>query len=229
MLVLSRKKTECIVIDGTIQVEVVSHLKGLVYIKLLTPRALSVTLGPKREPRDGFATQPPPKPINGHDQLNLAIAIRDVVRLGDRISLGVVDADATRVLFVVDAPPGTKIRAVGKLELEPDVRSTGQSLLQFMEPGEKLKRDQDAENSAHDGKRNGTPSTGFKGWSDNRPLKRRPARPNLLPFPSLGLPAEKPIPKISSERSAKGPDALIPPKRADDASRNDGEGSSKDD
>ena len=55
MLVVSRKKHDTIDIDGSIHVEVISHMKDLVWVKLLTPRSLSVTAGSKKELRGKVA------------------------------------------------------------------------------------------------------------------------------------------------------------------------------
>jgi hypothetical protein len=194
MLVVSRKKHESIVIDGSIHVEVVSHMKDLVWVKLLTPRSLMVTVGSKKPLRENSLSTKP-KAVNGHDQLNLAIGTREFVRLGESIVLGLVDADTSRALFLVDVPRGTKVVAQTKQELAPEVRSTGQSLLQFMEPGERLKRDQqvDAGDLGKDGgepKKNGVhaggmKATGMKRETTGPPPRKRLAGPSFLPFPSV--------------------------------------------
>jgi sRNA-binding carbon storage regulator CsrA len=202
MLVVSRKKHETIDIDGSIHVEIVSHMKDLVWVKLLTPRSVNVTAGSKKELRGNSLGSSNATTINGHDQFNLAIGTREFVRLGDAIVLGVIDADSSRALFFVEAPTGTTIVAHSKSELEPEVRSSGQSLLQFMEPGERLKRDQEADfggspTEGSESKKNGSHAPGMKN-SSARPLRKRDSGPNLLPFPFQPLPKKTATPLANS-------------------------------
>jgi len=60
---------------------------------------------------------------------------QQIVHLGESVSLGVVDADKSRVLFFVDAPAGTSVMAVDQGGQDRANASSNQILLQFMGQG----------------------------------------------------------------------------------------------
>src|SRR5262245_56165600 len=95
MFVLSRKKHESIIIDGVIRVEVANPMKGMVRLRLVAPRTLGVVVASSSA--DGSANKADHALDNnssGLDQLlNVTMAAREVIRLGESISLGVVDSD----------------------------------------------------------------------------------------------------------------------------------------
>jgi hypothetical protein len=144
MLVVSRKKRECLVIDGVIHVEVVGLIQGVARLRLMAPRTIRVK---------GDAARPASRPADdpgrasGASALELrdvTMAARDVIRLGESVSLGMVDADKTRALLFVDAPPGTRVVAAEPQGRQPEsAPASQQSLLQFMDQGDHAKRDQE--------------------------------------------------------------------------------------
>jgi sRNA-binding carbon storage regulator CsrA len=146
MIVISRKKHECLVIDGVIRVEVVNLIQGVVCLRLMAPRAIKVDTGAAgREP---IAPRDEAKGSKGTglDLLHLTMATRDVIRLGETMSLGIVDADKSRALLFVDAPQGARVIAEDKPESAQDQKTGSQQcLLQFMDQSDHVKRTEQPE------------------------------------------------------------------------------------
>ena len=108
----------------------------------------------------------------GTDVFHMTLVNQQVVPLGESMSLGVVDADKSRVLFFVDAPLSTSVTAVGQEEpdprtdLEPDSASVHA-------PGHRAAGGAARENGLGVGSRKGQPTSDGSGGG-----------PDLLPFPS---------------------------------------------
>ena len=71
----------------------------------------------------------------GMEVFHLTLINQQIVHLGESVSLGVVDADRSRVLFFVDAPVGTSVTAVDREGLDRANASSNQIFLQFMGQG----------------------------------------------------------------------------------------------
>ena len=112
MLVLSLKKSEAILIDGMIRIEVVSLARATVRVRLMAPRSLQVTSGPSRKENRERQDAPARTGPAGMDVSHMTLLNQQVFPLGETVNLGVVDADKSRVLFFVDAPLGTSITTV---------------------------------------------------------------------------------------------------------------------
>ena len=109
----------------------------------------------------------------------MTLVNQQIVALGDSVSLGVVDADKTRVLFFVDAPAGTSVTAVDPERPDRASASSTQILLQFMGQGsERLEGTQEKS----------TPGAN----PHNGEAPRKGSGPDLLPFPFN--PPDKPRP-----------------------------------
>jgi carbon storage regulator CsrA len=172
MLVLSRKKNEAILIDGVIRIEVVNVAKATVRVRLTAPRSLQLPRGlAKKEARDRQDSPPRMSPV-GVDVFLMTLVNQQVVPIGESVSLGVVDADKSRVLFFVDAPLGTSVTAVEQEELDRENPSSKQILLQFMGQG----ADRPEEHRER-------PSPG--GGSREDRTTRDGSGPDVLPFPSV--------------------------------------------
>jgi sRNA-binding carbon storage regulator CsrA len=135
MLVLSRKKSETLLINGVIRIEVMHLTKATVRLRVSMPKGPQHSLSiARKEPRQrngglGKAAQA------GMNVVHMTLLNQQVVDLDPAISLGVVDADKARVLLVVDAPAGT---GISTLEPHDPTRNDGaekQNLLQFMGQG----------------------------------------------------------------------------------------------
>src|SRR5208283_3935764 len=112
MLVLSRKKSEAILIDGVIRIEVVNIAKATVRVRVIAPRSLQLPHGfARKEARDRQDSPARTSPMGVH-VYHMTLVNQQVVPLCESMSLGVVDADKSRVLFFVDAPVGTSVMAV---------------------------------------------------------------------------------------------------------------------
>ncbi len=135
MLVLSRKKCEAILIDGAIRIDILNTAKATVRVRLLAPRNLQLPHGvARKEIRDRQDSPAIISPVGMH-VFHMTLLNQQIVQLGESVSLGVVDADKSRVLFFVDAPVGTSVRAVDQEGLERPNASSKQILLQFMGQG----------------------------------------------------------------------------------------------
>ncbi len=172
MLVLSRKKSEAILIDGVIRIEVINMIKAMVRVRLMAPRSLQLPHGGARKDiRDRQDTPARTAPV-GMDVFHMTLVNQQVLPLGKCLNLGVVDVDKSRVLFFVDAPPGTSIIAAEPEGPDCANASAKQILLQFM--GQDAERtDEHHQKPAPGTLRNG--QTSIEGSS---------AEPDLLPFPS---------------------------------------------
>jgi sRNA-binding carbon storage regulator CsrA len=175
MLVLSRKKSEAILIDGVIRIEVVNLIKAMVRVRLLAPRGLQLPRSAARkeirDPHDSLARTN----AAAMDVFHMTLVNQQILPLRECLNLGVVDVDKSRALFFVDAPLGTSVMAA-----EPDAQdragaSPSQILLQFMAQGAE-RPEQQREKSAPGGSRVG--QTSIEGSS---------AEPDVLPFPSNQL------------------------------------------
>jgi sRNA-binding carbon storage regulator CsrA len=177
MVVLARKKHEAILIDGVIRIEVVNVTKATVRVRLRAPRGLPSLQG--LAPKSGIQRDAPPARIVpvGMDDFLMTLVNQQVVNLGESISLGVVDADKSRVLFFVDAPMGIPVTALKTQGEDRPGSSAQQTFLQFM--------GQAAECPRGDG---ATPASPSGGTIDEVPVDE--SEPKLLPFPTR-LPKRK--------------------------------------
>jgi sRNA-binding carbon storage regulator CsrA len=172
MLVLSRKKSEAILIDGVIRIEVVNMAKATVRVRLMAPRSLRLPHGlTRKETLDRQDALARVSPV-GMDVFHMTLINQQVVPLGDSMNLGVVDADKSRVLFFVEAPLGTSVMAVDQAGPARANASSNQILLQFMGQGTE-RPEEHREKPAPGGSREGQTATDGSG-----------AGPDLLPFPS---------------------------------------------
>ncbi len=171
MLVLSRKKCEAILIDGVIRIEIVNMAKGTVQVRLMAPRSLQLPHRvARKETRDRQDSPARISPV-GMDVFHMTLVNQQIVHLSESVSLGVVDADKSRVLFFVDAPVGASVMAVDRERVDRANASSNQILLQFMGQGtERL--DEHREKPAPGlGSREGQTASDGSG-------------PDVLPFPS---------------------------------------------
>jgi carbon storage regulator CsrA len=130
MLVLTRRKNEAVLIGGQIRIEVAGLARASVRLRLTAPREF-------RPPRGVTRSEARPRDDRSEGALGIEVAFLTMVNqqtlaLGGSISLGVLDADRSRVLLFVDAPAGTTVETP---EREPPLsRAEGsrQSLLDFM-------------------------------------------------------------------------------------------------
>jgi len=169
MLVLSRKKHEAILIGGSIRLEVLSLAKAAVRLRLTAPRSLQPLRAPSRrvDRTEPVGSEGSP----GEEVATITLLNQQVIALGESISLGVLDADRSRVLVFVDAPIGTAVST-----REPEMRSglrgaDEQNLLQFMKPSEE--RPDVAASLSEEGT-----------VSPHEPAPEGQAAPKVLPFPS---------------------------------------------
>jgi carbon storage regulator CsrA len=173
MLVLSRKKSEAILIDGVIRIKVVNTAKATVRVRLMSPRSLQLPLGiARKEIRDRQDSPARISPV-GVDVFHMTLVNQQVVPLGESMSLGVVDADKFRVLFFVDAPMGTSVMAVDRAGQDRANPSSNQILLQFMGQGtERLDEHREK------------PAPTVASRKDQPVSDGSDAGPDVLPFPS---------------------------------------------
>ncbi len=171
MLVLSRKKSEAILIDGVLRIEVVNVAKATVRVRLMAPRSLQLPHGiARKETRDRHDSPASISPV-AMDVVHMTLVNQQVVPLGESVSLGVVDADKSRVVFLVDAPVGTCVMAVDPEGLDRANASSNQILLQFMGQGTERLDEHPEQQDPGVGSREGqTPSD--------------ESSPDVLPFPS---------------------------------------------
>jgi len=171
MLVLSCKKCEAILIDGVIRIEVVNMAKATVRVRLMSPRSLQLPHGiARKETRDRQDSPARISPV-GMEVFHMTLINQQIVHLGESVSLGVVDADKSRVLFFVDAPAGTSVMAVGQAGQDRANASSNQILLQFMGQGtERLDAHREKPAPAVASREGQTASVG--------------SGPDVLPFPS---------------------------------------------
>ena len=171
MLVVSRKKTEAILIDSVIRIEVVNMAKATVRVRLMAPRSLQLPHAvARKDSRERPESPARPAPV-GMDVFHMTLVNQQVVALGESVSFGVVDADKTRVLFFVDAPVGTRVTAVDPERPDRASASSNQILLQFMGSGsERLEGNQEKS----------TPGA----HPHNDEVPRKVTGPDLLPFPT---------------------------------------------
>ena len=171
MLVLSRKKSEAILIDGVLRIEVVNVAKATVRVRLMAPRGLQLPHGiARKETRDRHDSPASISPV-AMDVVHMTLVNQQVVPLGESVSLGVVDADKSRVVFCVDAPVGTSIMAIDQEGLDRANASPNQILLQFMGQGTERLDEYPEQPDPGVGSRDGqTPSD--------------ESSPDVLPFPS---------------------------------------------
>jgi len=172
MLVLSRKKCEAILIDGAIRIEIVNMAKATVRLRLMAPRNLQLPHGvARKEIRDRQDSSARISPV-GMDVFHMTLVNQQIVDLGESVSLGIVDADKSRVLFFVDAPAGTSVMAVD--QEEPDrANAPAQNLLQFMGQGAERLDEHREKPAPSDASREGRTASDGSG-----------ADPDVLPFPS---------------------------------------------
>jgi len=109
----------------------------------------------------------------GMDVFDMTLVNQQIVHLGESVSLGVVDADKSRVLFFVDVPVGMSVRAVDQAGLERPNASSNQILLPFMGQGTE-RPDEDREKPAPADTSRASRTTCDGSW----------AGPDVLPFPS---------------------------------------------
>lgn len=69
------------------------------------------------------------------DVFHMTLVNQQIVHLSESVSLGVVDADESRVLFFVDAPMTASVMAVDREGVDRANASSNQILLQFMGQG----------------------------------------------------------------------------------------------
>ena len=173
MLVLSRKKSEAILIDGVIRIEVVNLIKAIVRVRLLAPRGLQLPRsGAWKESRDSLESL---VRTNGAalEVFHLTLVNQQILPLRECLNLGVVDVDKSRALFVVDAPLGTSVMAAEREAQKRVGESSGQILLQFMAQGAE-RSEQQRIKPAPGGSREGQTS-----------IERSSAELDVLPFPSI--------------------------------------------
>ena len=101
----------------------------------------------------------------------MTLVNQQIVHLSESVSLGVVDADKSRVLFFVDAPVGTSVTAVDREGLDRSNASSNQILLQFMSQGTEPPDAHPEKPAPGLGSREGQTSSDGSG-------------PDVLPFPS---------------------------------------------
>lgn len=175
MLLLPRRINEVILIDGAIRIEVLNLMKATVRLRITLPKGLQPSpFGVRKEPREGDEdsgriTQP------GVTIRHMTLVNQQVITLDPAISLGVVDADKTRVLLFIDAPVETSIST---LEMHDSTRKDGaakQNFLQFMGQGTEHGADDRGKPSARPNPQAEANRGGETGG-------------DLLPFPAL-LPA----------------------------------------
>ncbi len=174
MLVLSRKKNEALLIGGSIRLEVLSLAKATVRLRLTAPRNLQPLRASAR--RVDRAESVGSEGSLGEEVATITLLNQQVVALGESISLGVLDADRSRVLIFVDAPIGTVVSTH-----EPEMRSgtrgaVEQDLLQFMKPGEE--RPDVSPNISTE-----------KADARREPAAEVDAAPKFLPFPLVDGPS----------------------------------------
>jgi hypothetical protein len=101
----------------------------------------------------------------------MTLVNQQVVSLSGSISFGVVDADKSRALLFVDAPPGMSVTALEPESRDDDRHGPRQNLLQFMGPA--TDRDDDREG----------PDVRSGPREPHLPEAGEPG-PSLLPFPA---------------------------------------------
>jgi len=135
MLLLSRKKCEAILIDGVIWIKIVNMGKATVQLRLMAPRSLQLPHGvARKETRDRQDSPARISPV-AVDVFHMTLVNQQIVHLSESVSLGVVDADESRVLFFVDAPMTASVMAVDREGVDRANASSNQILLQFMGQG----------------------------------------------------------------------------------------------
>ena len=179
MLVLSRKKSEAILIDGVIRIEVVNTAKATVRVRLMSPRSLQLPHGvARKETRDRQDSPARISPV-GMDVYHMILINQQIVDLGESVSLGVVDADKSRVLFFVDAPAGTSVMAVDQAGQDRANAPASQVLLQFMRQGAERPEEPREQPAPGDASREGqTASDGSGAGQDVLPFSLNQADKN---------------------------------------------------
>jgi carbon storage regulator CsrA len=172
MLVLSRKKNESILIDGSVRIDVVNVTRATVRVRLLAPRTLQVLAGTPRKESKAREDPAARAAALGVDDRLMTLVNQQVVSLSESISFGVVDADKSRVLLFVDAPLGTSITALEEADTSQRTTGSRQNLLQFMGPAV------DRSDDDREGTDVQTDARGPRGAEVAEP------GPDLLPFPA---------------------------------------------
>jgi carbon storage regulator CsrA len=142
MLVIARKRSETLIIDGTIRVEVLGLSGGVVRLRVLAPRRIPISRGVARpaltdtvEAVHGGIDAASVDPVGVRVE-DLLLAKTQVVTLGREIHMGLVDIDSTRALLFVDAPGSVPVQA-GETEkpaprrLSRAATDRGQGMLAF--------------------------------------------------------------------------------------------------
>jgi sRNA-binding carbon storage regulator CsrA len=142
MLVLARKRSETLIIDGTIRVEVLSLSAGVARLRFLAPRRVPISRGVARhastcavEAVNAGVGESDMVPV-GMRALDLLLAKTQVLTLGSEIHIGLVDIDSTRALLFVDAPRDVSVQTGETEKPAPRGRSRaardrGQGMLAF--------------------------------------------------------------------------------------------------
>jgi sRNA-binding carbon storage regulator CsrA len=141
MLVIARKRSETLIIDGTIRVEVLGLLGGVVRLRVLAPKRIPISRGVAGALTDTVAAVHGGIDASGVDSVglrveDLVLAKTQVVTLGREIHMGLVDIDSTRALLFVDAPGSVPVQA-GETEkpaprrLSRAATARGQGMLAF--------------------------------------------------------------------------------------------------
>jgi sRNA-binding carbon storage regulator CsrA len=142
MLVIARKRSETLIIDGTVRVEVLGLSGGMARLRFLTPSRIPISRGVARH----VSTRAVEAGNAGVDAsgmdpvatrvVDLTLAKTQVLTLGTEIHIGLVDIDSTRALLFVDAPGSVAVQA-GETEkptprrLSRAAPNRGQGMLAF--------------------------------------------------------------------------------------------------
>lgn len=135
MLVLTRKKNESLLLDGRIRIEVVTLSRAAVRLRLTAPRSLHLARAADRRVQRSRPDSSRDEDLLGVEVIHATLVNQQFLPLGANITLGVLDADQTRVLLFVEAPQGMCIATAEPEPPRPKRQASEQNLLQFMKPG----------------------------------------------------------------------------------------------
>lgn len=142
MVVLARKRSETLLIDGTIRVEVLGLSGGMARLRFLAPTRIPISRGVARHAQTcAMEAINAGADVSGVDlvgmrAVDLLLGTTQVLTVGREIHIGLVDIDSSRALLFIDAPHDVSVQT-GETETPKRRRPSraaknrGQAMLPF--------------------------------------------------------------------------------------------------
>jgi carbon storage regulator CsrA len=112
MLVIARKRHEAILIGREIRIEVLRLTGGVARLRFTAPRHFPIARGvAKNGSVAGDESAGAKLDESGAGTIDLTLGNQQIITIGDAIHLGLISADSTRALLVVEAPDDLAVTA----------------------------------------------------------------------------------------------------------------------